>query len=68
MAKEAGIPLSDLEGISGSGAGGRVNKSDLLQYIENRSGKGAAAPAPMTAQAQNTCPTPTPVQEVKREL
>ncbi len=65
MAKEAGIPLSDLEGISGSGAGGRVNKSDLLQYIENRSGKGAAAPAPMAAQAQTPSPTPTPVQEVR---
>ncbi|MBG09314.1 MAG: hypothetical protein CME68_11185 [Halobacteriovoraceae bacterium] len=65
MAKEAGIPLSDLEGISGSGAGGRVNKSDLLQYIENRSGKGAAAPAPMAEQAQTPSPTPTPVQEVR---
>ena len=64
MAKEAGIPLSDLEGISGSGAGGRVNKSDLLQYIENRSGKGAAAPAP-AAQAQASTPTPAPVQEVR---
>ena len=62
MAKEAGIPLSDLEGISGSGAGGRVNKNDLLQYIESRSGKGGAAPA---AQASSPAPTPAPVQEVR---
>ena len=64
MAKEAGIPLSDLEGISGSGAGGRINKSDLLQYIENRSGKGATASV-QAAQAQSPAPTHTPVQEVK---
>lgn len=44
MAKEAGIPLSELKNIQGSGAGGRVNKSDLEQYIASR-GKGGAAPS-----------------------
>jgi len=57
MAKEAGIPLSDLESLSGSGAGGRVNKQDLLNYIENRSNK-AAPSAPIA-------PTSAPVQEVR---
>lgn len=42
MAKDAGIPLSELSQIKGSGAGGRVNKSDLEAYIANR-GKGSAA-------------------------
>jgi 2-oxoglutarate dehydrogenase E2 component (dihydrolipoamide succinyltransferase) len=57
MAKEAGIPLSDLASLSGSGAGGRVNKQDLLNYIENRSNK--SAPSTPTAS------TSTPVQEVR---
>jgi 2-oxoglutarate dehydrogenase E2 component (dihydrolipoamide succinyltransferase) len=45
MAKEAGIPLSELKNIHGSGAGSRVNKADLEVYIASR-GK---APAPAKA-------------------
>lgn len=47
MAKEAGIALSELSNIKGSGAGGRVNKSDLEDYIANR-GK-SSAPAAQAA-------------------
>ena len=72
MAKEAGIPLSDLAGISGSGAGGRVNKSDLLQYIEGLSGRGqgvqaaqAATGAPVSSPAPVATPAPAPVAEVR---
>lgn len=54
MAQEAGIPLSELENISGSGAGGRVNKADLENYMANRGGS-ASAPAPAAA-----APAPTP--------
>jgi pyruvate dehydrogenase E2 component (dihydrolipoamide acetyltransferase) len=36
MAKEAGVPLSELKNIKGSGAGGRVNKADLESYILNK--------------------------------
>jgi pyruvate dehydrogenase E2 component (dihydrolipoamide acetyltransferase) len=65
MATEAGIPLSDLESISGSGAGGRVNKSDLLKYIEGLSGK-SQKPQASSAQSQAPSPaTPAPVQEVR---
>ena len=46
MAKDAGIPLSELEGIEGSGAGGRVNKQDLEDYI---SGKGSSSSASSSA-------------------
>jgi pyruvate dehydrogenase E2 component (dihydrolipoamide acetyltransferase) len=50
MAKDSGISMSELKTIKGSGAGGRVNKSDLEHYIATR-GKGTApvassAPAP----------------------
>ncbi len=43
MAKEAGISLSELSSIKGSGAAGRVNKADLEAYIA--SGKKGSAPA-----------------------
>lgn len=42
IAQEEGIPLAELDQVPGSGAGGRVNRDDLLKYIELR-GKGAAA-------------------------
>ncbi len=37
MAKDAGVALSELENIKGSGAGGRVNKEDFENYLKNRS-------------------------------
>ena len=36
IAKEEGISARELESIEGSGANGRVQKKDLLDYIENR--------------------------------
>ena len=36
MAKAEGIPLTELESISGSGKDGRINKDDILKYIESR--------------------------------
>jgi pyruvate dehydrogenase E2 component (dihydrolipoamide acetyltransferase) len=50
MAKDAGIALSELKNIKGSGAGGRVNKSDLEAHIAGR-GKGGAAAASAPAKA-----------------
>ena len=35
IASQEGIPLNELEQISGSGRGGRVTKKDVLSYIEN---------------------------------
>lgn len=37
IAKKEGIPLSDLDHVEGSGIGGRLQKSDLLRYIEEKS-------------------------------
>ncbi len=50
MAKEEGIALAELEGITGSGKDGRVTKSDMLEYIQN--GRKAQATAPQTAAPQ----------------
>ena len=46
MAKDAGISLSELKNIKGSGSAGRVNKADLEAYIANRGKGGAAVSAP----------------------
>lgn len=36
IAKEENISVEELESIEGSGANGRVQKKDILEYIENR--------------------------------
>jgi 2-oxoglutarate dehydrogenase E2 component (dihydrolipoamide succinyltransferase) len=43
IAKQEGISLQELEKLEGSGAGGRVTKSDILSYIPN---KGAVVVVP----------------------
>ena len=55
IARKEGVSTEDLDRITGTGAGGRVTKTDLLSYIG--SGSGAA-----TAVAVET------VEEVKEEL
>ena len=62
MAKTEGISLSELEAIPGSGKDGRVNKEDILKYIETRKSQvtssNIVAPATSTQQpkVQNTVP------------
>ncbi len=52
MAKDAGIPLAELASVTGTGAGGRVNKADLENYMATRgsapvaTAPAASAPAP----------------------
>lgn len=45
LAAKHGVAIGELETILGSGQGGRVNKNDLLSYIETRSSGGSSAPA-----------------------
>ncbi len=45
MAKEAGIELSELEKLDGSGSAGRVNKADLEKFIEQKSQQSKSTPA-----------------------
>lgn len=51
MAKEAGVALSELENLQGSGAGGRVNKQDFENFLKNRGSAPAAKAAPAAAKA-----------------
>ncbi len=64
MAADHGIALSELSNISGSGAAGRVNKADLLNYIESKKG-GAKAAATKTTSAPPAA-TSTPASNSDR--
>ena len=57
MAKDAGVALSELKNIKGSGAAGRVNKADLEAYIAGgRKGAAAAPTAAAKAPAGSVAP------------
>lgn len=63
MAKEAGVALSELKHIKGSGAAGRVNKADLEAYIAGprKTGASAVSSAPVkAAPAGSAAPSGTP--------
>jgi 2-oxoglutarate dehydrogenase E2 component (dihydrolipoamide succinyltransferase) len=59
IAKQEKISVNELDGISGSGAQGRVTKSDILSYVSNKSVAPAPAPvvaAPVMAVTTNAAP------------
>ncbi|MFT6068159.1 MAG: 2-oxoglutarate dehydrogenase E2 component (dihydrolipoamide succinyltransferase) [Bacteriovoracaceae bacterium] len=60
MAEEAGIALSELAHIKGSGAAGRVNKDDFINFKNNRGGATQAAPAPAAAAPSAPASTSVP--------
>jgi len=70
IAQKEGISLEELESISGTGNEGRVTKSDILGYIENRGNAPtpvAAAPEKPSASAPaapKPAPTPKPTVDV----
>lgn len=51
LAKEHGVSLSELSAISGTGAGGRVNKEDFLNYVSNKSTSGSSSAVSASAPA-----------------
>ena len=59
MAKEAGVPLSELASLKGSGAAGRVNRADFEAYVKGGM-KGARAPHPNSAQGSSSPKTTAP--------
>lgn len=56
IAQKEGIPMSELESVSGSGQGGRVTKKDILAYITGGRANNNVSPtvvsAPVTSEAQ----------------
>lgn len=55
IAKEENISLDELETIEGSGANGRVQKKDILDYIENKKKS-----KPSETKAEEKAPAPAP--------
>jgi 2-oxoglutarate dehydrogenase E2 component (dihydrolipoamide succinyltransferase) len=52
IAKQEGISVVELEAISGSGEGGRVTKTDILSFVDNKKNVGiaiAVSPSPTIA-------------------
>lgn len=43
LAEKHGVSITELETLLGSGQGGRVNKQDLLKYVEGRGSQSASA-------------------------
>ncbi len=44
IAKAEGISMTELEKITGTGQGGRVTKTDILHYVENKTSAPVSAP------------------------
>lgn len=57
MAQEAGVSLSELANVKGTGAGGRVNKSDLEAYLATR--KGGSVPSVQATKAPSAPSAPS---------
>lgn len=49
LAQENGVSLDELKNISGSGAGGRVNRADFENYLSNRGSSAKPAAAATTS-------------------
>lgn len=59
IAKEEGIAIAELDAITGTGKEGRVTKTDILNYVENRtapSSNGSVAAAPQSAPKPQAAP------------
>ncbi len=52
IAQTEGIQVTELDTIQGTGKDGRVTKSDILSYLENRGNQPKAAPAPVVAKVE----------------
>lgn len=60
IAKEENISMAELESIEGSGQNGRVQKNDILKYIEDKKSGKATQPAAAPSGAQPSAPKISP--------
>lgn len=59
LADKHGVALAELDSVQGTGQGGRLNKQDLLNYIESRGAQKAVA-MPSAANAPSFKPSAAP--------
>ncbi|MBU3010103.1 2-oxo acid dehydrogenase subunit E2 [Polaribacter vadi] len=62
IAQTEGVSIDELDAIVGTGQDGRVTKSDILTYIENKVTK---APKPVSVPVSESKPVQVPIQEKK---
>lgn len=64
IARQEGVSLEELEQIEGSGAGGRVQKNDILAYLDKRnSTKASTEKAPVVEKAATSTSTAATVHK-----
>jgi 2-oxoglutarate dehydrogenase E2 component (dihydrolipoamide succinyltransferase) len=61
IAKEENISQDELDSITGSGQNGRVNKNDILAFLQNRTPGKPAVQKAVIETKQTVAPAPTPV-------
>lgn len=68
IAKQEGISMAELDTVHGTGKKGRVNKNDILAFIENRGEKVTVAPKgeSMPAPSSKAMEIPTEVTKVEK--
>lgn len=65
IATEEGVSQEELDSIEGSGQNGRVQKNDILAYIESRGTEGTKAKAPAPGSSKEAPEKSKPAPEVK---
>lgn len=68
IAKSEGVTTSELEGIAGSGAEGRVTKKDILGFVSMRGSAAVKAPAPAASKAMSAASSPPVVVSGQDEI
>lgn len=63
IAGKEGISMSELEGVPGTGAEGRVSKKDILNYVANRGSTQPQAQAQSASAPQTQAPAAAPAQQ-----
>lgn len=63
IAKQEGIPQSELDQVSGTGKEGRVTKNDLLEYIETRKTEHGAATQAFSNAVKESQPVTAPTEK-----
>lgn len=62
IASSEGIGLTELEQINGSGQGGRVTKSDILSYLQDRTQKPETQQQPSSRQSEQQVSQPSTIE------